>query len=178
MTTLFQLQTDIEIRVNAIRAGHPDWLCRQGCDSCCKRLAEVPSISEKEWEWLKQGLMALPAEQLYEITEKMAALLNQTSRPIVCPLLDNMTGACQVYAYRPVACRTYGFYVQRDKGLYCNDIEASVADGSLAEVVWGNHDVIDSRLSGLGKSHELPVWFAQWQEESIEMLTCARFESL
>ena len=27
----------------------------------------------------------------------------------------------------PVACRTYGFYVQRDLGLYCRDIENRVA---------------------------------------------------
>ncbi len=44
------------------------------------------------------------------------------------------------YAQRPVACRTYGFYVQRELGLYCGDIEARVAGGELADVVWGNHD--------------------------------------
>ncbi|WP_347988089.1 YkgJ family cysteine cluster protein [Methylomonas sp. AM2-LC] len=164
MTTLLQLQTDIEIRVNAIREGHPDWLCRQGCDNCCKRLAEVPNITEEEWNWLKVGLLTLSTEQLLDIDKKMAAMGNQSSRPFVCPFLDSMIGACKVYAYRPVACRTYGFYVQRDKGLYCKEIEAIVEDGWLAEVVWGNHDVIDRGLCGLGESHELTVWYAEWRK--------------
>ena len=56
-------------------------------------------------------------------------------------MLDRATGACR-FAHRPVACRTYG-YVQREKGMYCGDIEARVADGSLADVVWGNHDAVD-----------------------------------
>ena len=51
-------------------------------------------------------------------------------------MLDRADGACLVYAQRPVACRTFGFYVQRDLGLYCKDIESRVADGALTEVVW------------------------------------------
>lgn len=112
---------------------------------------------------LQQGLAALPPERLEEISREIAALAGQLSRPIVCPMLDRAEGACLVYAHRPVACRTYGFYVQRDLGLYCKDIESRVADGALAEVVWGNHDVIDRRLRDLGESRELPEWFAQWQ---------------
>jgi Fe-S-cluster containining protein len=163
VNTITQLHADIETRVKAIRDGHPDWLCRQGCDNCCRRLAEVPRITAEEWDWLKEGLAALPPERLREISLEIAALADQPSRPIVCPLLDRAEGACLVYAHRPVACRTYGFYVQRDLGLYCKDIESRVADGTLAEVVWGNHDVIDRRLWGLGESRELPEWFARWK---------------
>jgi Fe-S-cluster containining protein len=163
MNTIAQLHADIETRVKAIRDGHPDWLCRQGCDGCCRRLAEVPRITAEEWDWLKEGLAALPPERLREIGQEIAALAGQPSRPIVCPLLDRAEGACLVYAHRPVACRTYGFYVQRDLGLYCKDIESREADGALAEVVWGNHDVIDRRLWGLGESRELPEWFARWK---------------
>lgn len=166
MKTQAQLHADIETRVKAIRDSHPDWLCRQGCDGCCRRLAEIPRITAQEWDCLKQGLAALPSEQLLEIGREIVARAGQPSRPIVCPLLDRTTGACLVYAHRPVACRTYGFYVQRDLGLYCKDIESSVAAGELAEVVWGNHDVIDRRLSDLGESRELQEWFTQWQRES------------
>ena len=59
-----------------------------------------------------------------------------------------------------MACRSYGFYVQRDLGLYCHDIESLVAEGKLADVVWGNHDAIDQRLTGLGESRPLTEWFA------------------
>ena len=163
MNTIAQLHADIETRVRAICEGHPDWLCRQGCDGCCRRLAEVPRITAEEWDWLQEGLAALPPERLREIGQEIAALAGQPSRPIVCPLLDRADGACLVYAHRPVACRTYGFYVQRDLGLYCKDIESRVADGALADVVWGNHDVIDRRLCSLGESGELPEWFARWK---------------
>jgi len=39
---------------------------------------------------------------------------------------------------RPVACRTYGFCLQRDLGLYCRDIE--------------------SRVAGLGEARPLAEW--------------------
>jgi hypothetical protein len=60
-----------------------------------------------------------------------------------------------------VACRTYGFYAQRDKGLYCKDIETRVADGALDDVVWGNHDAVDRQLAGLGESRGLTEWFGE-----------------
>jgi Fe-S-cluster containining protein len=163
MNQLFQLHADVEARVLSIRENHPDWLCGKGCDSCCRRLAEVPQLTAAEWALLQPGLAALAPERLAEISRKMASLADQSSRPVVCPLLDQTTGACPVYAQRPVACRTYGFYVQRDLGLYCHDIESRVAAGALADVVWGNHDVIDQQLPGLGETRALTEWFASWQ---------------
>lgn len=161
MNTLAQLHADIEARVQAIRDDHPDWLCGLGCDGCCHRLAEIPLLTEAEWDWLKEGLDALPPELLHEIGQDIAALAEQQSRPIVCPLLDRSAGACRVYAHRPVACRTYGFYVQRDLGLYCKDIEARVAEGAWADVVWGNQDAIDRHLCD---TRELTEWFANWKK--------------
>jgi hypothetical protein len=61
-----------------------------------------------------------------------------------------------------VACRTYGFYVQRDKGLYCQEIEARVADGFMSDVVWGNHEAIEHRLASLGETRALTEWFKRW----------------
>jgi hypothetical protein len=61
-------------------------------------------------------------------------------------------------------CRSYGFYVQRDKGLYCHDIEMKVADGALPDVVWGNHDAIDQRLADLGVTRTMTDWFEAWIE--------------
>jgi len=164
MNTLDQLHADIDSRVRNILGDNPDWLCRLGCDGCCRRLAEIPRLTAEEWALLREGLAALPPERLREIGQEIAALAEQTSRPIVCPMLDRAAGACRVYAHRPVACRTYGFYVQRDQGLYCKDIELRVADGALAEVVWGNQDTIDHRLRGLGNTRELTEWFSHWKE--------------
>jgi Fe-S-cluster containining protein len=163
MNMLSRLHLDIDARVQAIRGSHPDWPCAKGCDGCCRRLAEVPRLTAAEWDLLRQGMAALPAARLQQISRDMATLAGQESRPVVCPLLDHAAGACTVYAQRPVACRTYGFYVQRDLGLYCHDIETRVADGALADVVWGNHDAIDHRLAGLGEIHPLTEWFMRWE---------------
>lgn len=160
---LFRLLAGIDGRVASIRENNPDWLCGKGCDSCCRRLAEIPQLSAKEWELLHQGLAGLAPEHLQQISRDMVALAGETARPLTCPLLDRQTGACPVYAQRPVACRTYGFYVQRDKGLYCGEIEALVVDGALVDVVWGNHDAVDQQLAKLGESRPLTEWFTAWR---------------
>lgn len=168
---LFRLHAEINARVHSIREQRPDWLCGKGCDSCCRQLAEVPQLSATEWTLLQEGLSALAPARLQEIGRDMVALAMQQSRPVICPLLEQSTGACPVYAQRPVACRSYGFYVQRDRGLYCSDIEARVADGTLADVVWGNHDVIDRKLASLGESRPLTEWFADWMRDEARAVS-------
>jgi Fe-S-cluster containining protein len=159
---LTELHGDIDQRVDAIRAEHPDWLCRSGCEGCCHRLAEIPQLTAAEWALLQAGLSELPEALLQGIRQNVEALAEQQSRPIVCPMLNQETGTCRVYLYRPTACRTYGFYVQRDKGLYCKDIEAHVDIGALDNVVWGNQDAIDQQLKFTGETRELTAWFADW----------------
>jgi len=160
MTRLAQLHIDIDVRVQTILENRPDWLCTKGCDHCCRQLAAVPQLTLAEWNLLREGLQGLAAARLQEISNNLAALAR--SRSITCPMLDLAAGTCPVYAQRPVACRTYGFYVQRDKGLYCNDIKARVDDGTWPDVVWGNHDAIDQQLAGLGETRALTDWFERW----------------
>lgn len=162
MTQLHEIHLAIDARVGSIRDQHPDWQCSKGCDRCCRQLADIPRLTADEWELLKQGLAALPPgrfEQVAQRVDELATRMEQVARPVVCPMLDQATGACPVYAYRPVACRSYGFYVQREKGLYCGDIEARVAGGDLADVVWGNQDAVDQQLSRCGSSRTLVEWF-------------------
>jgi Fe-S-cluster containining protein len=121
-------------------------------------------ITHQEWDWLRKGLAALPAERLAEISREIASLARQAQRPIICPLLDKVEGVCLVYLHRPIACRTYGFYLQRGQGLYCKDIESRVTEGAWSDVVWGNQDVIDSRLSTQGDARELTEWYQEWSE--------------
>lgn len=166
LAQLGQLQGDIDARVRAIRAEAPAWLCGKGCGGCCRRLAAVPQLTATEWAFLQPALVALPSAQRADITQAMVQLAAHAERPVTCPLLDQASDACTVYAHRPVACRTYGFYAQRDKGLYCGDIEAQVAAGQWADVVWGNHDAIDQRLAPLGETRALTEWFARWQESA------------
>ncbi len=159
MSRLTELHADIDRRVQSIREGGAEWPCAKGCDRCCRSLAEIPTLTRAEWELLCDGLAALPAEQRNEIYQRITALAGSTERPVTCPFLDRDSGACPVYPYRPVACRTYGFYVQRDRGLYCSEIESRVASGDLAYVVWGNHDAIDRSLAALDETRPLTDWF-------------------
>ncbi len=77
------------------------------------------------------------------------------SRPVVCPLLD-ADGTCLVYEARPVACRAYGFYVERREVLGCSLIE-SVSRQS-PDLVWGNHLALEENVRRLGAAEELSVW--------------------
>ena len=156
---LITLHADIDTRVQSIRQDRADWPCTKGCDHCCRQLADVPQLSEAEWNLLREGLAALSADRLAAIRDEVATLSAGHSRPVTCPLLDRSSGACPVYLQRPVACRTYGFYVQRDGGLYCSTIETRVADGSLADTVWGNQDAVDRDLAAMGDARPLTEWF-------------------
>ncbi len=159
---LAALHADIDRRVDALRTDYPDWPCAKGCDSCCRRLAEIPRLTAAEWTLLQEGLAALPAPQRAAYRAAVARLADTPERPLTCPFLDPLSGACPVYAHRPVACRSYGFYVDRGLGLYCRDIEALVADGKMDDVVWGNHEVIEQRLAALEPSRPLTEWFVAW----------------
>lgn len=159
MKTLSELHENIDMRVKAIRDENSDWLCKMGCDGCCHRLAQIPQLTSAEWLLFQEGFATLSTEKQQEIRQSVATLSTQSPRSIICPMLDKAAGACLIYAYRPVACRTYGFYVERDKGLYCHDIEVSVADGALNQVVWGNHDTINRYLDKLGDKRDLVAWF-------------------
>lgn len=163
IASLFEIHADIDTRVGLIRDDRPDWLCGKGCDNCCRRLADVPLLTRAEWDLLREGLAVLAASQLDEIAGKIRVMTDTVGRPLVCPLLDETTGACPVYAHRPVACRSYGFYVDRGLGLYCRDIEALVTAGKLDDVVWGNHEVIERRLTTLEPGRPLTEWFVAWR---------------
>lgn len=163
MNKLTQLHEDIDARVNVIRENHATWQCKIGCDGCCHRLAEIPQLTSSEWNLLRDGLTNLSPEILNEITQTVAELSTQSSHFVVCPMLDKSQGICRVYEYRPVACRTYGYYVQHDKGLYCSAILEQVNNGELDEVVWGNQNTIDRQLNHLGDSKTLTEWFAGWK---------------
>lgn len=164
LAELTALHADIDARVKSVREDRVDWPCAKGCDNCCRQLADVPQLTETEWNLLREALAALSADRLAAIRAGIAALSVEHARPVICPLLDRSNGACPVYLHRPVACRTYGFYVQRDFGLYCGEIESRVADGKLADVVWGNQDAVDRQLRGFGETRSLVEWFSCWEE--------------
>lgn len=155
MTQLYQIQEAVRLRTGAIASTHGDWPCRKGCDECCRRLASAPRVSRLEWEGIAAALDALPLPEA-ELARRRIADSAQADRPVVCPLLDSDSGACVVYAARPVACRAYGFYVERQWVLGCGRIEA--IGQQSPEVVWGNHTALEEDLRELGPVRALSDW--------------------
>jgi uncharacterized protein len=163
MATLIQIQEEVRLRVEQITSTHGNWPCRKGCDECCRRLASLPRVSREEWQSIAEALHALPAN-VAEAARQRIRDSAFVSRPVVCPLLDSDSGSCLVYEARPIACRAYGFYVERDVVLGCSRIEA-VGEQSR-DIVWGNHSALEQRLDSLGPAADLIEWFASEQAEA------------
>jgi Fe-S-cluster containining protein len=88
-----------------------EWLvCRVGCTECC--IGPFP-INQLDARRLREGLA-----ELEQTDAARAARILRRSREAVargdqgdedaCPVLDPETGACDLYAPRPVTCRTFG----------------------------------------------------------------------
>jgi Fe-S-cluster containining protein len=166
---LLAVYEDVERRTRATNDSHDWWPCRRGCDTCCHRLAEIPRMVRAEWELLREGLDLLSPEARAEVDARIAALARAEQhgslpRHVVCPMLDEEEGACRVYAHRPAACRTYGFYVERGLGLHCEIItEAVAARAPEAEpIVWGNQEGVDGALARLPGTTAAPLPLTAW----------------
>lgn len=157
MIRLYEIQEAVRLRVEEIVAAHGNWPCRKGCDECCRRLASAPRVSRAEWQAIAAAVEDLPAEVAEAARRRMRESAS-AARPVVCPLLDIDSGTCLVYAARPVACRAYGFYAERDAVLGCGRIEA--LGGESADIVWGNHAALEDRLQGLGEAAEFAEWLS------------------
>lgn len=141
---LLAIYEDIDRRAKATHEADPSWPCRRGCDHCCRNLAEPMRLTRAEWRLLRTALVGRPT----------------SDDPRVCPFLDEAEGACRVYAFRPAACRTYGYYVERGLVLGC----ARILERADAPVVWGNAESVDQALATLSEEGDaLPL--AAWLDE-------------
>jgi Fe-S-cluster containining protein len=153
MTRLYQIEEAVHVRVQAIVKSNPDWPCRKGCDDCCRSLASLPRVTPPEWERIAAAVEALPPDTAALVRGRIRDA-SQGSRPFTCPMLDTGSGSCLIYEARPIACRAYGFYAEREYVLGCNRIEAIGHESR--DVVWGNHAALEEDLRSLGPTLELP----------------------
>lgn len=152
---LYQIDAAIDARASQIVTQHEDWPCRRGCADCCRNLAAPPVVSAVEWQRIEAAMATLPDQVRHDIATRLDQL-DAGSRPIVCPFLDLNSNACLIYEARPVRCRSYGFYAERDAVLGCHRIEAIAASG--APVIWGNHAAIESDLRQLPDTQPLSLF--------------------
>lgn len=150
---LLELEERVEARVQDIRASRDWWPCRRGCSQCCRQLAQPPELSVQEWERIDEAVVALPKHIRTEVEQKINHLLvqiaeNTVSSQVVCPYLDENEGACRIYDARPIACRTYGFFVACNGNDYCEIIENEVSSRShtTSDIVWGNAEAIRNEI--------------------------------
>ena len=153
------LDREVAARCERTAQAFGPWPCAAGCDACCRSLAAVPELTASEWQRVREAILALTRSERAAVAhaiERRMALGNE--RPIACPLLDPDRGLCRVYEARPIACRTYGFYADRDGVLGCERI-AAVAERE-SDVVWGHHDAVIGVVATLGEARSLLEWFA------------------
>jgi Fe-S-cluster containining protein len=118
----------------AARRSGPWLVCRVGCTECCMGPFPINQIDARR---LRRGLAELDArnpERAREVRERARQYVARISRdfpgdPVTgilaeseeaearfanfaedepCPALDPETGACDLYAARPITCRTFG----------------------------------------------------------------------
>jgi Fe-S-cluster containining protein len=110
----------------AVRRGGSWIACRVGCFECC--MGPFP-ITANDARRLREGLADLAAadpDRAARVHERARASVSRICREFpgdplaavltieeaakdeACPALDPATGACDLYAARPVTCRTFG----------------------------------------------------------------------
>ena len=136
----FEEKTDfviLETVAAAVKESHAragKWIaCRAGCSECCSVLFP---ITMQDAERLRRGVAAAPEEGRAGIVGRARGLLAEIwpdfpggagvfraneewqewfltrHKGHACPVVDPTTGACRLYAHRPVACRLYGHLIQ------------------------------------------------------------------
>lgn len=92
-----------------------DWVvCRPGCCACC--MGPFP-VSPLDAERLRAGFV-----ELASLDPERASAVKDRARQWggaddeACPALDPSTGTCDLYAARPLTCRTFGPPVRCDSG--------------------------------------------------------------
>lgn len=151
------LNTAIEKRCQETAESY-DWPCSAGCNHCCRSLSDIPAVTLPEWTLILEAYLKLPDGVRGEIRARLECL--GPTPPFTCPFLDLQVGRCRIYEARPVACRTYGFYRERDWGLYCGEMLARAEQGEWQDVVWGNGSSVEAALDEFGERKDLKEWYA------------------
>ena len=129
---------------DAYRRGGAHLLCQPGCNQCC---IGVFPIAQQDAARLREGFSALQQQDPHRATllhhrvndaltrldpwfpgdlgtgilhedHESAILFEEFANDEPCPVLNPLTGTCDLYAHRPILCRTFGppALVEGDEG--------------------------------------------------------------
>lgn len=122
---------------SAIRRSGPHLACRAGCSQCCHGVFEISALDAAR---LREGLADAPPEVKTRILARLEAarahlgpffpgdvstgLLSEDEEAVElfeewahadpCPILNPETQTCDLYAARPILCRTFGPPIRND----------------------------------------------------------------
>jgi Fe-S-cluster containining protein len=128
---------------DATRRSGPWLVCRAGCTSCCigafpinqldaarlrRGLAELATRDPERAQAirqrahdavgrLKQDFPGDPATGILEESDEAARRFASFADDEPCPVLDPVTGKCELYESRPMTCRVFGPPVRSEDGL-------------------------------------------------------------
>jgi len=136
------------------------WLvCRLGCTQCCtgvfainqldaarlqagmaellqtdpERAARVRQRVHESAERLRSGFPGDFVTGLLGLDDEAVEAFNEFGNDEVCPVLDPETGACDLYAFRPMTCRVFGPPVRGDDGIgLCELCFVGASDDEIA----------------------------------------------
>lgn len=124
----------------AARLAGESLACRLGCTQCCYGPFAITALDA----WRLRGGLAQLSPALAEAVRLRAAAYREAIRDLPldedglpvgaddlpCPALDEATGGCDLYAWRPVTCRVFGPLARlEDGGLgHCELCYGGVAD--------------------------------------------------
>jgi Fe-S-cluster containining protein len=180
---------DAALNDAARRAG--TWLaCRIGCTQCChgafainaldaERLrvgmdalrasdpALAAEVERRAQAWLDEYEASFPGDRktgILGISAEEQERFEDFANDAACPALDPATGRCDVYAWRPMACRVFGPPVRMGEGNALACCELCVAGATENEIAACEmtvpHDLEAELLGEIAKPGETIVAFA------------------
>lgn len=167
----------------AARKSGPWLACRPGCTQCCvgpfaissldtarlqeglKQLAKTDPakferIQKRIWKSIQRLTPDFPGDPLTGILfedEASKATFQDFANDEVCPALDPQSGMCDLYAWRPMTCRTFGPPVRSEDGLAVCELcyhGASDAEIARCEMVPDPENLEETLLRQLEKRGE------------------------
>jgi Fe-S-cluster containining protein len=177
--------------LRARRSDGGSWLaCRVGCTSCCHGVFRISALDAERLRTALRGLEQEDRSRSEAIQTRAQNLVNNL-RPAFpgdpctgtldpeegstwdafadlpeadepCPVLDPVTGRCELYAGRPLTCRIFGPPVENEAGI--GICELCYVGASKAEVLEGEmyleHHALEEELNHELSSGETTIAWA------------------